>query len=127
MRIDHFAMYVTDLEAVKDFFIRFFGAKANEMYHNPRTGLRTYFLAFEDGGRLEIMSRPDVLDSEKNLLQSGYIHLAFSVGGKELVDELTERLKANGYPVISGPRMTGDGCYESCVLGPENNQIEITA
>lgn len=126
MRIDHLAMYVNDLETMKEFFIRFFGARSNEMYHNPRTGLKTYFLSFDDQSRLEIMSRPDVVDSEKSLLQSGYIHLAFSVGGKEKVDELTALLKTNGYPVISGPRMTGDGCYESCVLGPENNQIEIT-
>lgn len=126
MKIDHVAMYVRDLEAVKDFFVRFFGAVSNEMYHNPRTGLKSYFLAFEDGAKLEIMSRPDMAEGAKELCQTGYIHLAFSAGSKSQVDRLTSSLQAQGYAVLSGPRFTGDGFYESCILGPEDNQIEIT-
>lgn len=126
MKIDHVAMYVRDLEVVKDFFVRFFGAVSNEMYHNPRTGLKSYFLSFEDGAKLEIMSRPDMIDRPKELCQTGYIHLAFSVGSKAQVDRLTSSLQAQGYAVLSGPRFTGDGFYESCILGPEGNQIEIT-
>lgn len=126
MKIDHVAMYVRDLEAVKDFFVRFFGAVSNEMYHNPRTGLKSYFLSFEDGAKLEIMSRPDMTERLKELCQAGYIHLAFSVGSKMQVDRLTSSLLAQGYAVLSGPRFTGDGFYESCILGPEGNQIEIT-
>ena len=126
MKIDHVAMYVKDLETVKSFFIRYFDASSNEMYHNPKTGLCSYFLSFEDGSRLEIMSRPDVIDKEKNLFQSGYIHLAFSVGGKDRVDELTNALQVDGFKVVIGPRTTGDGYYESCVEGPERNLIEIT-
>lgn len=127
MRIEHIAMYVSDLENTKDFYVRFFGAKTNEKYHNFLTGLETYFLTFDDNTRLEIMTRPEVKASEKSLTQSGYIHLAFSVGSKEKVDKLTKELENAGYKVISGPRTTGDGYYESCVLGPENNQIEIVA
>ena len=93
---------------------------------NPKTGLCSYFLSFEGGSRLEIMSRPDVIDNKKNLFQSGYIHLAFSVGGRERVDELTNVLQADGFTVVSGPRTTGDGYYESCIEGPERNLIEIT-
>lgn len=126
MKINHIALYVKDLECVKNFFIHYFGATANNLYHNPRTGLKTYFLTFENETQLEIMTKPDLTESPKNLLQTGYIHLAFSAGGKEKVDELTATLRENGYQVISGPRTTGDGCYESCILGPENNQIEIT-
>lgn len=126
MKIEHIAMYVNDLEGMKEFFIKYFGAKANDMYHNPRTGLKTYFLSFESGARLEIMTRPEMTDNEKVLNQTGYIHLAFKTGSREKVDSLTAELKDNGYEVISGPRVTGDGYYESCVLGPENNQIEIT-
>ena len=125
MRIDHFALYVNDLEATKDFFVNFFGATSNEIYHNPKTGLKTYFLSFEGNSRLEIMTRPNLTDSEKDLYQNGYIHLAFSVRSKEKVDKLTNTLKEKGYKVISGPRVTGDGYYESSILGPENNQIEI--
>lgn len=119
-------MYVCDLEKVKEFFVRFFGAHSNEMYHNPKTGLRTYFLSFPEGGRLEIMSRPEVVPAEKSLFRQGYIHLAFSTGAKEKVDELTRALAAQGYEVVSGPRTTGDGFYESCIVGPEGCQIEIT-
>lgn len=127
MRIEHMAMYVHDLEGVKDFYIRFFGAKANNMYHNPRTGLRTYFLTFDDGARLEIMNLPQMQEQKKNLARMGYIHLAFTVGSREAVDALTEKLYEAGYEVLSGPRITGDGYYESKILGPEDNQIEIIA
>ncbi len=126
MKIDHVAMYVQDLEATKQFFLCFFNATANDGYHNPNTGLRTYFLSFAGGGRLEIMNRPDMAAPSRALAQTGYIHLAFSVGSKQRVDEITAELAQAGYQVLSGPRTTGDGYYESCVLGPEDNQIEIT-
>ncbi|MDY5239536.1 MAG: VOC family protein [Bacteroides helcogenes] len=127
MRIDHTAMYVHNLEAAKEFFIRFFSAQSNPMYHNPHTGLRSYFLTFADGSRLELMNRPEVTAlTEKLAYQAGYIHLAFSVGGKEQVDALTKALAEAGYEVLSGPRTTGDGYYESCIAGVEGNLIEIT-
>lgn len=126
MRVEHVALYVLDLEATKDFFMRYFSAASNEMYHNKKTGFKSYFLSFDDGSRLEIMSRPELAGEEENHLRCGYIHIAFSVGGKDEVDALTEKLRNGGYEVISGPRTTGDGYYESCVVGPENNLIEIT-
>lgn len=126
MKLEHVALLVTDLEAAKQFFITFFNASSNNIYYNPNTGLRTYFLTFEDGARLELMQRPNAVDSSKELLQTGLVHLAFGVGSKEKVEELTHQLESAGYSVLSGPRTTGDGYYESCVLGPENNLIEIT-
>ena len=126
MRIEHIAMYVKDLEAAKEFFIKYFNATSNEGYHNKITDFRSYFLSFDDGARLEIMNKPQVVDDEKNLNRSGYIHIAFSLGSKAAVDALTERIKNDGYDVISGPRTTGDGYYESCIIGIEGNQIEIT-
>lgn len=126
MRIEHIAMYVNDLEVVRDFFIRYFDGKANEGYHNKKTDFRSYFLSFEDGMRLEIMNRPGMQDHDKPLSRTGYAHIAFSLGSRKAVDELTARLKQDGYNVISGPRTTGDGYYESCIIGIEGNQIEIT-
>ena len=126
MRIEHIAMYVNDLEAARDFFVRYFGAVSNEGYHNKTTDFRSYFLSFDDGARLELMKKPQMDDAEKTLNRTGYIHIAFSLGSKEAVDELTERLKNDGYQVSSGPRTTGDGYYESCIVGIEGNQIEIT-
>lgn len=126
MKLDHIALYVFDLEQAKNFFIRYFNATANDMYHNPRTGLKTYFLTFDDGSRLEIMQRPDVISAPFEQFSQGYIHIAFSVGSKDKVDSLTGRLNEDGYKVLSGPRVTGDGYYESCVQGFENNLIEIT-
>ena len=102
MRIEHIAMYVNDLERTRDFFTLYFGAKSNELYHNKNTGFKSYFLTFEDGARLEIMNKPIMEDGEKTLTRTGFIHLAFSVGSKEKVDELTERLKNDGYDFISG-------------------------
>ena len=126
MNIEHIALYVNDLEKAKEFFMRYFGATPNERYHNPTTDLYTYFLTFDNGARLELMHRPDMVAGEKALYRTGYTHLAFRVGSKEKVDSLTRRLKEDGYQVISGPRVTGDGYYESCVLAVEGNQIEIT-
>lgn len=126
MRLDHIAMYIKDLEGVRAFFVKYFGAVSNDMYHNPRTGLKTYFLSFGDGSRLEIMARPDTVERPQSMLLTGYIHVAFSVGGREAVDKLTATLRRDGYEVVSGPRLTGDGYYESCVSGPEGCLIEIT-
>jgi lactoylglutathione lyase len=126
MKIEHVALYVNDLEKARDFFTKYFGGKSNDGYHNKTTDFRSYFISFDDGSRLEIMTRPELADTPKELNHTGFIHLAFSVGSKEKVDELTARLKNDGYEVLSGPRTTGDGYYESCILGIENNQIEIT-
>lgn len=126
MRIEHVAMYVNNLEAARDFFIKYLGASSNDGYHNQKTGFRSYFLSFSDGARLEVMNKPQMDDAEKTLARTGLIHIAFSVGSRERVDELTEELKRDGYEVVSGPRTTGDGYYESCVIGIEGNQIEIT-
>ena len=126
MKIEHVAMYVNDLEAARDFFVKYLGGTSNDGYQNEKTDFRSYFISFEDGARLELMNKPDMYDMEKPLNRTGFIHIAFSVGSKEKVDELTENLRAAGYDVISGPRTTGDGYYESCIVGIEGNQIEIT-
>lgn len=126
MRIDHIAMYVNDLENARAFFIKYFGVTSNELYHNQKTGFQSYFLTFPDGGRLEIMHHPEMMDGEKSLRRTGFIHIAVSVGSKDVVDGLTRRLQADGYEVLSGPRTTGDGYYESCIAAFEGNQIEIT-
>lgn len=126
MKIEHVALYVNDLEAAKDFFVRYLDAMPNEGYHNPRTDFRSYFLTFADGARLELMNKPGMADEPKPAARTGYAHIAFSVGSREKVDVLTARLKADGLEVLSGPRTTGDGYYESCVLAVEGNQIEIT-
>ena len=126
MRIEHIAMYLNDLEAGKEFFIKYFSATSNEIYHNQKTGFRSYFLSFDDGARLEIMNKPVMDDLEKPLNRTGLVHIAFQVGSKEKVDSLTAQMKADGYQVVSGPRTTGDGYYESCIIALEGNQIEIT-
>ncbi len=126
MKIEHVALYVNDLENAKDFFIKYFNAKSNQGYHNKKTDFRSYFLNFDDGARLEIMNKPNLSDTDKYINRTGYIHIAISVGSKEAVDSLTDRLKNDGFEVASEPRITGDGYYESCIVGLEGNQIEIT-
>ncbi len=127
MKIEHIAMYAEDLEAARDFFVKYLGGNTNDGYHNQTTGFRSYFISFDDGARLEIMNKPQLDDQEKSLNRTGYAHLAFSVGNREEVCELTERLQRDGYEVLSGPRKTGDGYFESCIVGIEGNQIELTA
>ena len=126
MKIEHIAMYVNDLEAARNFFVNYLSAVSNDGYHNQTTDFRSYFLTFDDGARLEIMHKPGMEDAPKSLARTGYVHVAFSVGSREKVDELTARLKADGFQVVSGPRTTGDGYYESCIVAIEGNQIELT-
>lgn len=126
MKIEHIALYVNDLEKTRNFFVKYLGAKSNDGYYNMRTGFRSYFLSFDDGARLEIMNKPKMSDLPKNLDRTGYAHIAFSVGSKENVEQITAKLQDAGYEVISGPRTTGDGNYESCIVAIEQNQIEIT-
>lgn len=126
MKIEHVAMYVNNLEAVRDFFVKYFNAKSDNGYHNPKTDFRSYFLSFEDETRLEIMNKPQMADTLKEYDRTGYAHIAFSLGSAEKVDQVTETLQADGYKVISKPRTTGDGYYESCIIDAEGNQIELT-
>ena len=126
MKIEHVALYVNDLEAARIFFVTWLNGRSNDGYHNKTTDFRSYFITFDDGSRLEIMTKPGLADLNKPLNRTGYVHIAFSVGNKEKVDELTEKLRSAGYEVVSDPRITGDGYYESCVVAIEGNQIEIT-
>ncbi len=126
MIIEHVALYVNDLIAARNFFVRYLGGRSNSGYHNPRTGFSSFFITFVGGARLELMNKPEMDDRKKTLDRTGYAHIAFSVGSKGRVDSLTAELRNAGYEVISGPRTTGDGYYESCVVVIEGNQIEIT-
>lgn len=125
MRIEHIAVYADDLVGMRDFFVKYFGAVPNDGYYNPKTGFRSFFLTFDGGARLEIMSRSDMC--AKDIPQRrGYHHIAFSSGSREAVDELTAQLASDGFAVLSGPRTTGDGYYESCISGFEGIVIELT-
>ena len=126
VHIEHIAMYVNDLEAARAFFVKYLGGEPGELYHNMTTGFRSCFLRFGSGARLELMNRPEMTDGEKQPNRTGYAHMAFSLGSREAVDALTERLRAAGYELVSGPRTTGDGYYESCIVAIEGNQIELT-
>ena len=127
MKIDHVAMYVNDLEAEKNFFVKYFNAKAGSKYSNFRNDFSNYFLKFEDGSRLEIMTRSSSVDANKVRYRTGYHHIAICVGDRKDVDDMMKKFDADGVIVVSGARTTGDGYYESCILDNENNQIEITA
>lgn len=125
MRIEHVAMWVHDLEVARTFYEAALGGVAGERYRNERTGFESYFVRFEDGARLELMTRPGVEERSSTAEQFGLAHLAFTVGTEERVDALTRELAATGVRVVSPPRRTGDGYYESVVLDPEGNRIEI--
>ena len=128
MNIHHIALWVRDLEKVRSFYERFFGAQANERYHNPDKQFYSYFLRFSNGAQLELMQRPDIPGREQpRQEQLGITHLAISLGSRQAVDQLTEQLRAAGYPVVGEPRTTGDGYYESVILDPEDNRIELTS
>ena len=127
MQLTHTALYVRDLEAMKDFYTRYFGAHANQKYHNPRTGLQTYFLSFRAGARMELMTRPDLRERDDAAQTYGYTHIAFRLGSREAVYALTGVLAKAGFPALSGPRVTGDGYYEVSLKDPEGNLLELVA
>lgn len=127
MRIEHIAIWTSDLEGIRDFYQSYFSMKYSDKYENIKKGFSSYFLSFDSGARIEIMKRKDIsIGSEKKGLINGLTHIAISVGNKETVDKLTERLRLDGFKIIGEPRTTGDGYYESLILDPEGNYIEIT-
>jgi lactoylglutathione lyase len=127
MRIEHIAMWTTDLDRCKNFYVTYFGATAAPNYVNPAKGFESCFLHFADGARLEAMKTTTLplVESAPGAQRLGLTHLAISVGSDRLVDELTARLRVDGYSVVDGPRRTGDGYYESVIIDPDGNRIEI--
>jgi lactoylglutathione lyase len=128
MRIEHLAIWTNDLEKMRAFYETYFHAKAGARYRNNSKEFESYFLSFGEGFRLELMHKPGILMKDTNTSTEyiGLAHFAIAVGSKEKVNALTEKLRTDGYPIIGEPRITGDGYYESVVLDPEDNRIEIT-
>lgn len=125
MKIEHVAIWVKDIERMKEFYMHYFKAESNSLYVNEKKGFFSYFLTFSSGSRLELMQKVGIQEKAQND-QLGWIHIAFSVGSKEEVDTLTEKLREDGYTIKGEPRTTGDGYYESVIEDPEGNNVEIT-
>lgn len=127
MKIDHIAIWTKDIEKIREFYLTYFTTKSGKKYENFQKGFSSYFLYFDSGARIELMNKKDISTKEKeNETFYGLTHFAISVGNKEEVDKLTEKLKNDGYTILGNPRTTGDGYYESIVSDPEGNRIEIT-
>lgn len=122
--IEHLAIWCRDLEVMKAFYETYLKAESSSLYHNPKTGFSSYFLSFGKGARLELCHRPDITEGDKDIF--GLTHLAFSLGSKEEVDRLSNEMAIQGFPIVNGPRTTGDGYYEAVLFDPEGNQIELT-
>lgn len=129
MKIEHLAIWSRDIDRLRDFYVQYFDACSNERYTNITKGFSSFFLSFDSGARLEIMQMDSVPDTTDDpLVQAqGLTHLAFATESERHVDELTVRLRDEGYTIVDGPRRTGDGYYESLILDPDGNRIEITA
>jgi lactoylglutathione lyase len=128
MKIEHIAIWAEDLDTLCGFYTRYFGAEVSAKYHNPKRNFTSCFLSFADGGaRIEVMHIPDTAEPASRENPKGLAHFAISVGNREAVDALTERLRADGHTIAGEPRTTGDGYYESVVLDPEGNLVEIAA
>lgn len=125
MKIEHVAIWVKDLEAMKEFYTTYFHGKSNEKYHNRVKEFESYFLTFSEGARLEIMRKIGINQPQQDSI-IGWAHIAISLGSKEAVNEMTARLQNDGYHLVNGPRVTGDGYYESVIEDPEGNFIELT-
>jgi lactoylglutathione lyase len=127
MKIEHIAIWTDDLERLKSFYVKYFNAAPGAKYFNPHKKFESYFLSFESGCRLELMRMPELKHAAHDSAQYiGLTHFAVSVGSREKVDSLTEILRSDGVTITGEPRHTGDGYYESVVLDPDGNRIEIT-
>ncbi|MEQ2527282.1 glyoxalase/bleomycin resistance/extradiol dioxygenase family protein [Robertmurraya yapensis] len=125
MKIEHIAIWVKDLEKMKTFYVSYFNGTSSSKYHNKDKEFESYFLTFDGGARLEIMrksgiDKPDMDD------RIGWAHIAISLGSRESVNQMTARLQNDGYKHVNGPRVTGDGYYESVMEDPEGNLLELT-
>ena len=127
MKIEHIAIWTKDLENLKDFYVTFFKAKANTKYSNLSNAFESYFLTFDSGARLELMRMPLIPENTNNVENQyqGIIHMAFSLGSQEKVEQLTQELGNYGCRILKDPRVTGDGYYESVILDPEGNRLEL--
>lgn len=128
MKIEHVAIWTRDLEGMKKFYTDYFGGKAGEKYTNASKSFESYFISFDSGARLELMRMPSIPENLNDRVNQhiGIAHIAISVGSIEKVDSITDELIKTGYTLLSKPRHTGDGYYESCILDPEGNRLEIT-
>jgi lactoylglutathione lyase len=128
-RVEHIALWTDDIERLAAFYSKYLGASVGPKYLNVPKGFESRFLTFESGARLELMKtstlRPQRVDPGAQRM--GLTHLAFSLGTERRVDELTGLLRHAGFPIEDGPRRTGDGYYESVVLDPDGNRVELTA
>ena len=129
MTLEHVAIWTDDLEKLKNYYVKYFGAIPNEKYTDSIKNFQSYFLTFESGARLELMTMPGIPDNFNDTIQrqhKGIIHLAFGVDNMSQVDARAHELKSGGFPILSGPRKTGDGYYEFETLDPDNNRLEVT-
>jgi len=128
MKLEHIAIWTDNIELLRNYYVSFFEGQSNEMYINPKTQFQSYFISFESGARLEIMSMPNIPDNANDTINAqhkGIIHIAFSVATKQEVDAKAALLQANGFELLNGPRVTGDGYYEFVTLDPDMNRLEV--
>lgn len=124
MYIHHFAVWVKDLEVMKDFYLKYFNCTSNEKYTNPQKGFSSYFISFENGSKIELMHRPQIHEMSYHEML-GLAHFAINVRSKNAVNQLTAQLENDGFRIEGYPRTTGDGYYESVFLDPEGNKVEL--
>jgi len=128
-RIEHVALWTEDLERSRRFYGELLGGRASALYRNETTGFESYFLEFDDGPRLELMRMrmPGIAPRPADTRQAlGFVHVAFALGSEAAVDALTRTIAEAGFGVVGEPRWTGDGYYESVVLDPDGNRVELT-
>ena len=125
MTIEHIAIWTNNLEELRDFYCTFFDGKSKEKYFNPVRKFESYFITFASGTRLELMRLPDLVAKESANTLVGLAHIAFKVKENDEVDRLTKLFREQGITITGEPRLTGDGYYESIILDPDGNMIEL--
>lgn len=127
MKLHHIAIWVDDIDKMRNFYTTYFDTTCGEKYYNPKRGYTSYFISFDEGSsKIELMHQSDIETcTEKRGFIKGWAHIAISVKDKKTIDQMTERFRKDGYTIQGEPRTTGDGYYESVILDPEGNLVEI--
>ncbi len=129
MKIDHIAIWTDQLEVMKNYYMAFFGANPGDHYCNRNTHFESCFLSFDSGARIEMMHKPGIPGNANDTADGQYlgiIHMAFGLADADQVYEKYMELQKAGFPILDGPRKTGDGYYEFVTLDPGKNRIEVT-
>ena len=107
MKISNVGIFVKDLEGAKNFFINYFGAEVHAVYNEEENRYYSYIMKMGEGAKLELMTKPEIVDEKKDPNRTGFVHICVKVDSREKLDEIIAKIKADGYHIFYEPATNG--------------------